>query len=230
MSDPAATLVPRPALNDCWNRIGVRGDRSCPELSQHVHCHNCPVYTAAAVDLLDTGIPSDYLAEWTRHFAREKPVAELGTHSVVIFRLGVEWFALPVHIFKEISETKIIHSLPHRKNKSVLGLVNIRGELLICVSLAETLRLEIAPETKPEKDHDAHAYLLVLSHEGRRLVFPVDEVAGMHRYRLKDVQEVPATVAGARATHTTGLLVWQGKSVGCLDEQRLLSLLNQNLA
>jgi len=32
----------------CWRRIGVSGDRSCPELAQHVHCRNCPVYAGAA--------------------------------------------------------------------------------------------------------------------------------------------------------------------------------------
>ena len=32
-------------LDDCWNRIGVRGDRSCPELARVIHCHNCPVFS-----------------------------------------------------------------------------------------------------------------------------------------------------------------------------------------
>jgi chemotaxis-related protein WspD len=31
------------SLDDCWNRIGVRGDGSCRELEQHIHCHNCSV-------------------------------------------------------------------------------------------------------------------------------------------------------------------------------------------
>ena len=38
------------AIDDCWNRIGVRGDGSCPELKQYVHCRNCPVYSAGAAD------------------------------------------------------------------------------------------------------------------------------------------------------------------------------------
>ena len=25
------------AANDCWNRIGTTGDRSCPELETHIH-------------------------------------------------------------------------------------------------------------------------------------------------------------------------------------------------
>ena len=30
----------RPDLQDCWNQIGVLGDRSCPLLNQVIHCRN----------------------------------------------------------------------------------------------------------------------------------------------------------------------------------------------
>ncbi|MEM7650108.1 MAG: chemotaxis protein CheW, partial [Cyanobacteria bacterium P01_A01_bin.70] len=33
--------------HDCWNQIGVRGDRTCPTLETVIHCHNCPVYSQA---------------------------------------------------------------------------------------------------------------------------------------------------------------------------------------
>ena len=52
-------------LDDCWNRIGVRGDASCPELARHVHCHNCPVHAAAALALLDREPPEGSGAAWT---------------------------------------------------------------------------------------------------------------------------------------------------------------------
>ena len=37
-----------PGVGDCWNTIGVSGDRSCPELNTHIHCRSCPVFAAAA--------------------------------------------------------------------------------------------------------------------------------------------------------------------------------------
>lgn len=230
-SEPRIAPAPdRPAINDCWNKIGVRGDASCPELLKYIHCRNCPVYSAAAVELLNGSLPPDYLEEWTRHFAREKPIADEDTHSALIFRIGAEWFALSTRALNEVSEVKTVHSLPHRRNKIILGLVNIRGELLVCVSLTETLGLLNSAAPEPKTERASHPYLLVISHEGSRLAFPVDEVSGIHRYSAKSVQDAPSTVAGALSTHTKGILPWQGKSVGCLDDQLLFHTLNNNLS
>src|SRR4030095_4038577 len=37
------------SLRACWSQVGIWGNRSCPELQQHVHCRNCPAYAEAAV-------------------------------------------------------------------------------------------------------------------------------------------------------------------------------------
>ena len=127
------------AVDDCWNRIGVRGDGSCHQLKQHAHCRNCPTYSAAALRLLDRDLPAECVADSTGHFAQAKRLEEQDTHSVVVFRLASEWFALPTLVLDEVSEQRMIHSLPHRRNAAVLGLVNVRGELLICASLVKML-------------------------------------------------------------------------------------------
>ena len=116
-------------LRDCWNKIGVMGDSSCGELAQVVHCRNCPVYSAAGARLLDRPLPADYRREWTEHFSRAKAPATQGKISAVIFRIGQEWLALPTRVFQEITERRVIHSLPHRRNGIVLGLINIRGRI-----------------------------------------------------------------------------------------------------
>jgi chemotaxis-related protein WspD len=232
MSQPASTgpgLI-RSVINDCWNKIGVRGDSSCPELEKHIHCRNCPVYSAVAADLLDSDLPTDYLLHWTPHVAEKKRVAELDTHSVVIFRIGAEWLALPTHVFKEIGSLRVIHSLPHRRSGVVLGLANIRGELLVCVSLRRVLGLEEPAGDKREKHRALNARLLVIECEGSRAVCPVDEVYGIQRFHPRELKEVPATVARATATYTKAVLPWQMKSVGLLDDQLLFYTLNRSLA
>ena len=54
-------------FDDCWNRIGVRGDSSCERLVEYVRCLNCPVFEAAAAKLLERPIP---LVDLTQHDAR----------------------------------------------------------------------------------------------------------------------------------------------------------------
>jgi chemotaxis-related protein WspD len=143
-------------------------------LIRYVHCRNCPVYAAAAVALLDRGLPPNYLADSTSYFAQEQRIEQLDTHSVVIFRIGAEWLALPTPIFKEVAELRTIHSLPHRRGGMVQGLANVRGELLVCVSLGYVLGLENAAESRRGARRTVHRRLLVVSREGQRMVFAVD--------------------------------------------------------
>jgi chemotaxis-related protein WspD len=215
-------------MDDCWNRIGVRGDRSCPELQRRVHCHNCPVYSNAARTLLDRDPPATPLVERTAQSAAPKPVIERGAHSVVLFRIGTEWLGLPTSVVLEAADRRPIHSLPHRQGGIVLGLANIRGELLVCVSLAQVLGLtaggedHLALRASPQR-------LLVIRRGEIRAVCPADEVQGIHRFHSRDLQEVPSTVARATATYSKAVVTWGRYPVGLLDEHLLFQALHRNL-
>lgn len=231
---PAAAPASRPAINDCWNKIGVWGDGSCPELQRYIHCRNCPVYTAAATELLDGPLPAGYLTEWTRHFAEKQQVVESGRHSVVITRIAEEWFALPTALLVEVAGMRAIHALPHRRGSIVLGLVNVRGELLVCASLGGILSLESVSPAKdsPAGEEQRHSVprLLVVIRNGVRIAFPVDEVHGTHRYHPRELKDVPATVAKAAATYIKAVLPYDGRTVGLLDDELLFHSVNHNLA
>jgi chemotaxis-related protein WspD len=216
-------------MNDCWNIIGVRGDRSCPELRVHLHCRNCPVYSAGALGLLDTDAPAGYLAEQTDHFAKPKSATGLVLQAVVIFRLGAEWLALPASCVKEVAERLPIHSLPHRQSGAILGVTSVRGELLACMSLSRILGLdESSGETQSALN--VHRRLLVLRHEQVRAVCPVDEVHSFHKFHPQDLDDVPATVSRAAATYTKKLLAWNGHSVGVLDTELVFHTLKRSAA
>ncbi|MBC7365978.1 MAG: chemotaxis protein CheW [Undibacterium sp.] len=214
------------ATNDaCWKRIGIWGDRSCPELPTHGHCRNCPVYSAGAASLLDTEVSAEYLAAGARLYAQAKTSTRIGTQSAVVFRVAGEWLALPAGVFQEIAPIRPVHSLPHRRDALVSGLVNVRGELLVCVSLPVALGLGAAGGAAPETARHA-----VVGRGAERFVFAADEVAALHRYDEADVAPVPATLAHAQAVHTRGILQWQGKPVGLLDDGLLFRSLNRGLA
>jgi chemotaxis-related protein WspD len=217
-------------LDDCWNRIGVRGDRSCARLIAHIHCRNCPVYSAAARRLLDTPASSDYSRAWTDHFAQPFAVVEADTHSVMIFRVGAEWLAVSTHSCAEVTSSRVIHSLPHRRSGAVLGLANVRGVLRVCVSLGAILQVTADTAADQAAQRSVTQRLLVLSWPDGTVAVPVDEVHGVHRFRAQDSKQVPATLARARCTYTKAVLCWRDRSVGVLDEQLLGYTITRSLA
>lgn len=216
------------AIFDCWNKTGVEGDGTCSELQEYVHCRNCPVYSNAGLQFLNRALPPGYRQEWTEYLA-EKKKPEAGSRiSVVIFRLGSEWLALPTHALQEVTEQRPIHSIPHRRRGVVLGLVNVRGELLVCVSLARLLGLDHG--ASPEELRSYYGRLLILMWDGARLAFPADEVHGIHRLHPEDATHPPMMTAQAALTFTRGVFSCQQKMVGLLDPEPLFSILNRSLA
>jgi chemotaxis-related protein WspD len=218
----------REPIVDCWNQIGVRGDGSCPELKKYAHCHNCPVFSAAAAQVLDAA-PASHFTDRTTQFAAPAYTEESERRSVVIFRVASEWLALPTSVVVEVASLLPIHSLPHRPNGVVLGLASVRGELLVCVSLREVVGS--AALTAPSREGRGTAYqrLLVIRRESVRVVCPVDEVHGIHRFHPRELTAVPTTVAKSVVAYSTALLPWQGHSVGTLDDQLLFYTLKRSL-
>jgi chemotaxis-related protein WspD len=214
-------------LRPCWNEIGVQGDATCPELHQVIHCRNCAVYSKAGVQLLDRPLLPGYRRAWTEHFAQERKLPGSARQSALLFRLGSEWLALPTPAFQEVAERRPVHSLPHRRQGVVLGLVNIRGELLICVSLDHLLGLAKSPLRKTP--HTTYDRLLVAKWDRHRFVFPADEVRGILRFHAPELQEPPATLTKSRRSYTQGVLRWQDRAVGLLDADLLFSSLNRSL-
>lgn len=187
---------------------------------------------AGALHLLDREPPEGYIREWSERIARETDTGETLTKSALIFRIGAEWLALPPAIFQEVARQCPAHSLPHRPDGVVLGIVSVRGELVICVSLGAVLGLGgIQPaSTRGASGRREYNRLLVAHRNGNRLAFPVDEVHGVVRYQPGELQSLPSTLSENGSRHTTALLPWQGRTVGCLDDELLFYTLNRSLA
>jgi chemotaxis-related protein WspD len=209
---------------DCWRRIGVWGDRSCPELREVVHCHNCPVFAAAGRQFLDTPSPAAYLEEWTERLAAPVEQTAADQQSVLLFRLGEEWLALRVQVLVEVTNPRPVHRVPHRTGM-LAGLVNIRGELHLCVRLAQVLG--IAPKEGGASSPGAR--LVVARREGDVWVFPVDEVDQVYRFPAAELAGAPATLARAAGRLTRGVFVWRERSVGYLDDAQLFGVLRARI-
>jgi chemotaxis-related protein WspD len=216
----ALTVPPDTRVDACWKRIGIYGSKDCPELAAHSHCRNCPVFSRQAALLFDRPMPEgeDSAAEATPAM----PVQAEASQSLMLFRLGAEWFALPTLALDEIVARSPIHSLPHRRDPGLLGLVNVRGQLVVCVSAARLLL--------GGGDAGDAGWLMVARHAGGRFAFPVDEVAKTIQRAPGERRPVPATLALSASGFTRGVVEWRGHSVGWLDDRALLAAFDRCLA
>jgi chemotaxis-related protein WspD len=228
-----STSLPLATLNgDCWNRIGVAGDRSCPELDEHIHCRNCPAFATAARAFFDRPAPDGYLADWTRLLARPEQALDGDFVSVVIFRLSGEWLALGTHVFVEITHPRPVHRIPHRSGEILTGLVNIRGQLQLCVSLHGLLGIDrtsenSSPDPAPLGARTAYARLVVIQDRAERWAFPAEEVLGVHRVPRSELRGIPSTLTMAANGFSQAVFPWDEHSVGYLDEPRVLLALRR---
>jgi chemotaxis-related protein WspD len=206
------------------------------------------VFAAAGRRFLDAPSPAGYLEEWTQRLT--VPIEEAATdlQSVLIFRLGEEWMALRVGVLLEVTNWRPIRRIPHRA-ALLAGLVNIRGELYLCVRLDQLLGAEArsgdrasAPSISRNEDNPRNsngsavvappasaARLVVVRRDGDRWAFPVDEVDQVYRFSTSTLTGAPATLARAARRLTQGVFVWRERSIGYLDDGRIFDVLRATI-
>ncbi|MDJ0661404.1 MAG: chemotaxis protein CheW [Crocosphaera sp.] len=228
-------------ISYCWNDIGVSGDSSCPELKTVIHCRNCPVYRGAGRTLLQRNAPEGYVEEWTDILAQDWQQAAKADKKgsglvkkenvtdeiigLIIFRVSQEWLALPAWVVKEITHIHPIHTLPHRSNHVFAGIVNIRGEILMCILLRNLLSLPHADlNNKNENFQDSSSIvpvvyqrMIVIEIQSNRWVFPVDEILGVYRFSSRQLQDTPVVISKTPDTYTKKILTVEGKNINYLD-------------
>ena len=232
------------AYDACWRRIGVQGDNSCPRLTEAVHCRNCPVFSAASQQLFEREAPPEYLEDWTQRIAESDTTTASEELSVVVFRIGAEWLGFDTHSVVEVVEPRPIHRVPHRTDRLLLGLANIRGELLLCVSLRELLGIEEdSPHPNPLPKGEgtlgigsksissavAKARLLVVEQEQTRWVFPVDQVDGVYRTSAQAFEDLPHTVERSVKFYSRAIFSHRSRKVGMLSQERVFQALEKTI-
>lgn len=228
MAELQGILLRTEDVDDCWRRIGVRGDGSCPALAEHAHCRNCPTYAQAAAMLLDAqrldqapdALPD---AATLADGGQASPSERGAALACLVFRVGDEWLALPTAALGEVTAPCQIHSLPHRRDAAVLGLAAVRGNLLACLSLARLFDAGAGEDAKGSR-------FLILGQGRAAIALPVAEVSGIARVPRPALQPLPATLARASARYTQALFLDQGRSVGLLDAALVRQALARSLA
>ena len=204
------------ALPDhCWRVIGVQGgDHTCERLEEVLHCRNCPVYAHAARALLQrdsVAQPDDEALLGLRRATTRD--------TALVFRLGRQWLGLPPALVLEVAANPPVRRLAHRTSGRVEGVVNVRGELRLCVSLAELLGLGSRVSVP------ATARLVLVDDASGPLAFRCDEVRGLQAFEESQVQQAPDTLRPPLDGCVRALLPEERGAIALLDGPAVAKLL-----
>lgn len=209
---------------DCWNSIGVWSQISerCTRLQDVIHCQNCDIYQQAGRSRLNQQADADYLQEWSDNLAQKPGDDYRNEHSAIVFNLGQETYALSTSVLSDVTHPRQAHRIPHRSNNVLTGLVNIRGELVLCISLAGLLGLR--------NQQAADTGRMIVAQLGELTVaFKVDRVDGISHYAKDTLQEPPATLSNHDGNYIHGLLDSQDGQVGLLNHKHIQNRINRML-
>lgn len=165
------------------------------------------------------------------------------SRSVLVFRLGREWFALPASRCQQVLIPVSAHTLPHRTNATLLGVVNVQGQMLLKVSLRAILDYQpgvsqpgvsqavssqaVSSQPGPKVYSRMVVIERTVADEPETWVFDVDELEGIQTVLDHRLEAVAAGVTASNSACTHRVFVWAEQRVSLLDDDQLFEALRQ---
>lgn len=133
--------------------------------------------------------------------ADELPPAaqEEAPREYLAFRLAEEMYALPIEALREITKVPVLTEVP-RAPRSLLGVLNLRGEVLpvydlkLRLGLSDTPAPIAGPQAQPEQ-LPRSARILVVNEDGGDAGLLVDQVLEVVRLRPSTIEAPPRAVS-----------------------------------
>ena len=107
------------------------------------------------------------------------------------------------------------------------GIVNVRGELLLCVSLGYLFKLKKS-EKEYIQDKPIHQRYIVVVANDEFYTFPASEVRDTIRFDVDTLQKPPSTIAGSAGSYVKGIIHHDGIDIGFIDSELLFNALHRS--
>lgn len=136
--------------------------------------------------------------------------------SLLLFRIGDEWYAVSVDAVREIFQEYEITSIPCVPD-FILGVVNVRGEILSVTDPARIMRIgEIAPT------EGIRPPAIVIANEEVATALVVDEIGDITDVPNSSIEPPVSIIDRAQAEFIEGSVFVGGAMVGLLKVARVL--------
>jgi len=127
----------------------------------------------------------------------------------IIFLVGKEEYGLDVTFVTAIEPMTDIVPVPNAP-ACVLGLMNLRGEVIPVYSLRKRFGMEEQSDANKNK-------LIVARYDDKSIAFKVDEVMEMQDFEESAISDTPIIAKSARTTYVRAVANKQGKLVLLLN-------------
>jgi chemotaxis-related protein WspD len=179
---------------------------------------------------LDRPTTEEYIDLSTAYYAAPRETEGVVASSCFVFRVGAEWLAIPTKLLDEVVEATATHSLPHRRGTVGVGLVSVRGDIIVHVSLAGLLGIANDKSSSTTTARRGARRVVVLADAAGRIAISVDEIMGFHSYDPAASRAVPSTLGQALVSYATSMICIGDRIVGMLDGARVAASLSLALS
>lgn len=183
--------------------------------------------------LLERPPQKEYRVMWSDLLKKDKSlVTSEAEASLVLFGLGHEWVGINTMCLYEITECRKIHTVPNTRSQILRGVVNLKGQIRLCINLHKLLGIDVASAESEEtlagqSSHLQYPRMLAINRFNEIWVFAVESVWGVINYNQNDLIPVPVNVTKSSANYFKGILSWEKKNVSVLDEELVFESLRR---
>ena len=118
--------------------------------------------------------------------------------EMICFTIENFLFGIPITDLVEVIEGYGMQPL-FRVNKFLRGLINLRGQIIACVDISETIGLE------PRRMEEKNQYIL-LQNEDSDLALCIDSISKKQMFHRGDIQNVESIFSGELAEYLLGII------------------------
>lgn len=145
--------------------------------------------------------------------------------SLLLFRLGEEWYAFPIEGVREIYNDFFITRIP-RVPEYILGVVNVRGEIVSVTDLGTMIRV-------PSRTHYADVATLpsaiIVANDRCVTAVVVDEIGDIAEIPMGDVEPALSTLDRMQAEFVAGSVYIGGRLIGIVNLDKVLEPIGDNV-
>lgn len=147
------------------------------------------------------------------------------TVGLLLFRLGEEWYAVPIEGVREIYNEYSVTRIP-RVPDFILGVINVRGEIVSVTNLGEMMR--VPSRTDLDTSELLPSAIIVATDECVTAIV-VDEIGDIVDVPRDSVEPPLSTLDKAQAEFVSGSVYVDNQLVGIVNLEKVLEPIGETV-